>query len=378
MSELTPLRDAVEALVDRSRPVDFAELQARATARGRRRVAVAALGALAVVALSAFLVPGLGADTRDVPAAPPSSLNGEAARVIAAGDLAAHGADDTGAVLTVWSTCSGSEPGCASAWRLDRGSRVLTGLLNPSLGHPVVRAVDGGFVLHRQGHQEGEFVSADGSARSLTQQCPDRSWPRTREPGRFALVEGLVGPNLVDVSKGTSCDTTGYQEARTLSSGVYADDGTLWGLAAGEVRGMTVARYDGDRWTYRDLAGDWVPQDSALTADGSTVVVLETSNEERALEITTDGGETWSQVTDLPFAGFDSFALTDPSTLLVADAAGHLWRSTDLQHFEEVELGIATSQVVRADDAIIARAGSTDGLLRISADGRVEELDPRS
>lgn len=59
MSEITPLREAVDELAGRSLPPEFGELRRRATARGRRRVAVGAAAAVVVlVAATATLAMG--------------------------------------------------------------------------------------------------------------------------------------------------------------------------------------------------------------------------------------------------------------------------------------------------------------------------------
>jgi hypothetical protein len=49
MSELTPLREAVETMASRAPSPDFGELRRRATRRGRRRIALAAVAAAAAV-----------------------------------------------------------------------------------------------------------------------------------------------------------------------------------------------------------------------------------------------------------------------------------------------------------------------------------------
>jgi hypothetical protein len=67
MSELTPLREAVDTLAGRTSPPDFGELERRATRRGRRRVVMVAAATAAVVAGSALALSGLGDDRRSAP-----------------------------------------------------------------------------------------------------------------------------------------------------------------------------------------------------------------------------------------------------------------------------------------------------------------------
>ena len=66
MSDLTPLRDAVDTLADRALPPDFGELERRAARRGRRRLALGAAAAAAVIGGSALAVNGLD-ETRTAP-----------------------------------------------------------------------------------------------------------------------------------------------------------------------------------------------------------------------------------------------------------------------------------------------------------------------
>ena len=54
MSEFTPLREAVDTLASRTPSPDFGELKRRASRRGRRRAAFAAVAAFAVIAGSAL------------------------------------------------------------------------------------------------------------------------------------------------------------------------------------------------------------------------------------------------------------------------------------------------------------------------------------
>ena len=59
MSELTPLREAVDTLARRAPSPDFGQLKRRATRRGRRRVATVAAVTAAVIAGSVLAITGV-------------------------------------------------------------------------------------------------------------------------------------------------------------------------------------------------------------------------------------------------------------------------------------------------------------------------------
>jgi hypothetical protein len=74
MSELTPLREAVETLAARTLPPDFAELQRRAARRGRRRAALGVAGGAAAVIVAVGIAGAVlsGGDRSLPPAQQPS------------------------------------------------------------------------------------------------------------------------------------------------------------------------------------------------------------------------------------------------------------------------------------------------------------------
>ena len=67
-------------------------------------------------------------------------------------------------------------------------------------------------------------------------------------------------------------------------------------------------------------------------------------------------------------------AFAGPSTLYVADGNGDLWRSTDLATFTQVTTVGGVHELQSAGDAVIARTGDANGLVRIRTDGTVEPL----
>ena len=375
MSELAPLRDAVESLTDDAQPPDFTELQARAARRARRRTSGMAVGAAGLLALVTLLGPRLDDQRRDVPAGPPSS---EADRTIAKGDLVAWAGDGSGAVLTVWSTCGSADRACSTAWRFaPAGGRAFTGVLDSPRAYPQVVPVSGGFVLQPHGAKPGVMVFPDHSIVDLTRDCDGwTTWPRAREAQRYVLVDSLMAPNLVDTEGRTTCDTTGFEDARTLVHGTVDDEGTVWGLAGDGVDGPrrgkpAVARYDGTDWTYRDLAKDADPGSSLIDVEGATTVVAAVSGDGTVLGlvVSTDGGATWTDVPMPDAVGIESLALADPSTLFLVDREHTLWRSTDLRGFQRVTLDHPVSGLQPVGGSLLARVVGTEDLLRITPDG---------
>ena len=72
MSDLTPLREAVDTLASRTSRPDFTELERRATRRGRRRAVMAVAVTAAVVAGSVLAITAPGGDRRAAPPAVPN------------------------------------------------------------------------------------------------------------------------------------------------------------------------------------------------------------------------------------------------------------------------------------------------------------------
>jgi hypothetical protein len=70
MSELTPLREAVDTLASRTLSPDFGDLRRRAARRGRRRVVLVAAATAAVIVGSVLAVTRLDVDRRTAPAVP--------------------------------------------------------------------------------------------------------------------------------------------------------------------------------------------------------------------------------------------------------------------------------------------------------------------
>jgi hypothetical protein len=419
MSEFTPLREAVDTLANRSLPPDFGDLKRRAIRRHRRRVALVLAATTALLAGSALAVTGLDDDRRPPPAdpvTPTPSPHSEAEQIIAEGNLASFAATESGTVLTVWETCEHfDDTDCGHAWRLGTGSQPqATGMVGRGDVHVEANAASGdGFVLTPASHHNrGFLIAQDGTTSPLSKDCRDVTWSTPTEPRRLGWASGL---NFVDTVAGTICDT-GRLGGRPLAEGVFTADGTLWALVDNESDPeiLTIGRYDGARWHYRDLAargGSWT---SVLAAAGSNIVVL-VADSERApapdhlisLSVTTDAGANWSEVTDpnvlerdLPFSayvapnnedwfsGYTSMAFAGTSVLYVADGNGYLWRSTDFATFSRVSIQGGVRDLKSAGDAVIARhddgtacgyvaACQLNDLVRISADGSVEPITAR-
>lgn len=390
MSEITPLREAVDTLASRTPSPDFSELKARANRRGRRRVAMVATASAAMIAGSALALNGLDIDRRTAPVEQPKR-SADAERIIADGRLYAYGGHESGAVLTVWWECHDAfGDDCDHAWSLGTGARQLaTGVVTQGEDHAwvSVSASEDGFLIDAMGEDSISLrVALDGSVTSS--ECRQGLPPV--QPGR------LVWDGMVFDTAGVYCptrfggDDVGYDtgiEARFLDrSGGFTADGSLWAMVSNEdasTQQQTIGKFDGSRWHYRDLALEGASNDSEVAAAGSNVVVLGS----RGISITTDGGTNWGEVTDLPFLpddpedwaaalGGPSVAFAGSSTLYVSDERGRLWRSTDLTTFQQIDapkvLGLKS-----AGDDVLAWVDEPYDLARITADGRVEPLTVR-
>ena len=397
MSELTPLREAVDTLASRTSPPDFGELKTRATRRGRRRVAMVAAATAAVVAGSVLAVIGPGDDRRSAPPDELPTPSVDAEQIIADGHLYDYDAHASGTVLTVWTTCQDEiDTDCGHAWRLGAGARPLaTGVSSHGVDHAyeLVHAGNDGFLVSDPYSQDAVplHVALDGTVTSLAG-CRDDNPPV--EPGRLVwdgIVLDTVGVYCPTRFGGGDFDDDGMKARFLTGSGGFTADGRLWALVDNDADPdltLTIGMFDGTRWHYRDLAPKGSANNSTVAAAGSNVVVLGRSG----LSVTTDGGATWHEVNDpqalerdLPFLATECCNANDPvsmafagrHTLYVADAFGGLWRSTDLTTFHVIEAPGALHNLKSADDDVLAMENDTDDLVRIAADGRVERLTVR-
>ena len=212
-----------------------------------------------------------------------------------------------------------------------------------------------------------------------------------------------VGHSYIDTVTGDMCPIN-QLGGRSVARGLLTPDNSLFALVDNELgpETLTVGRYDGQQWEYHDLAtpgGAWT---SVMAADGSTVVILVANLEPEpgpdslnGFVYTTDGGETWTEVSDpavlrqnLPFStalsdnledwfsGYTSMALADPSTVYVADGNGELWRSDDFSTFSPIEVSGFVSDLRPTADGVIARVDD-NSLIHISADGTVDARTSR-
>lgn len=390
-------------------------------------VVVAAVAGLAVLAYGVMM--SEGEDEPSVEAAPsaaatPSPILGlgriSAEQIIADGRLTSYAVTESGTMLTVWGTCTFvNETGCGLAWRLGTGSQPqATGVIGSGAGYGGAYASGDGFVLTpprpgadlglRTAH--GFRIAQDGTASPLSMACTDASWSTPTEPGRLVWAQGLI----LDTVAGTICDP-GQLGGRPLDGvGAITAEGTLWALLDNPNVSdtLTIGRFDGAEWRYHDFAAQAGSGTSLLAAAGSTVVVLQANPEPLYEEdqlvgfaVTTDDGETWSEVLDpdvlerdLPFSlspnlgnclcEYPTMAFAGTSALYIADVDGALWRSTDFATFSRVSIPGGVRDVTSVGDAVIARidtAGTCDApaacqlndLVRISADGSVEPITVR-
>jgi len=388
MSELTPLREAVDTLARRAPSPDFGQLKRRASRRGRRRVATVAAVTAAVIAGSVLAVSGID-HRRAAPPVDQPKPSSDPQQIIADGHLYGYAEDASGAVLTVWTSCRDeTRTDCGHAWRLGTGARPLaTGLLTEGKSHAYVAVEAGadGFVLtdpYPIGVAMVWRVALDGT---VTSSACRRANPPV-EPGR------LVWDGIALDTAGVFCPTRfgggdtpddGLTARPLASAGGFTADGRLWALVSNEDAPptQTIGMFDGTRWHYRDLAPEGPAFHSLVAAAGSKVVVLS----ERGISVTTDDGADWHEVTDprvvardLPFLPDSrcciSMAFAGSSTLYVADPRGDLWRSTDLTTFHKIDAPGGLYGLKSAGDGVLALVQDTNGLVRITADGGVERL----
>lgn len=390
----------------------------------RASIAKLAAGAVAVVTIAAvgatvLRPPAIGPAVSPSPTSSPSAVplrQISEAQIIAEGTLASFAATASGTVLTIWDSCESQfqDTGCGHAWRLGTGPQPrATGMVGIGDVHVDAFASSaGGFVLTsagRRGPDLGFLIAEDGTASDISSDCPGAGWPSDTEPGR----QVWAGFNVLDTVTGAVCQSE-QLGGRPLSGGGFTADGALWGLADNESDPdtLSIARYDGAEWRYRDLAakgGSWT---SLIAAAGSKVVVLQAAPEPSpqqlvGLSVTTDAGATWSEVVDpdvlardLPFSAYrspdsqdwfpaySSMAFAGTDVLYLADGRGDLWRSTDFTTFSRVEVAGWVRGLQPTGDAVIARIGDgtacdrpaacqLNDLVRISADGSVETLTVR-
>ena len=219
---------------------------------------------------------GLDDDQRSSPPVTPGPRS-EAEQIIAEGRLDSFAATESGALLTVWGTCDFLQTtDCGNAWRLGTGSPAqATGTLGIGEAGGALASGDGFVLMPARDQDLGFRIAQEGtvSPLSFSRDCRDISWSTRTEPGRLVWTSGL---NFVDTVTGTLCDTGDSVDApsRKVPSPPTA---TLWALVDNEANPVTlsIGRYDGKQWRYRDLAasgsGAWT---SLIAAAGSNVVVL--------------------------------------------------------------------------------------------------------
>jgi hypothetical protein len=397
--------------------LDLDALIAQGEQRVRRRRTAATTAAVAVLAVA--VVGGLAAsglrNQGNGPVTPPEPtptriLDEDAASVIADGNLASYAANETGAVLKVWYTDECADwvvPDCSFAWSLGNGSQTQA-IGTVDFQGVGVNAFGDGFALTPTGHpghrlDRGLLIHQDGttSVLPLARDCGAVTWPADSEPGQLVWGPGM---SFVDIAAGAVCDTRRLGGRQPLAGdGVFTGDGALWALLDNETtrdkHTLTIGRYDGTQWRYRDLAPEGGSWTSVLAAAGSNIAVLVANTEMvpqpdqlLGLYVSTDGGATWSDVSDLDtsardlpfpvvsdpadawFNGYTTMAFAGTSALYVADGNGDLWRSTDFASFSRVSVPDSVADLKPAGDAVIGRLGDGTDLIRISADGSIEPL----
>ena len=352
----------------------------RSSSRRRRWVALSAAAAAAAAVVAVVVVESRPhGEPRPLPAVTPtqtSSIPSDAARLIADGRLTSYAVQESGATITLWTTCpSQSQAGCSDyAWRLDTGTSSVTGGVVPAgkdWRETHARAAGGGFLITAEYSQEGLVIGVDGTIRPLVHPS-ECTLPSEVEPGRHILVpNALFGQNLVDLETATTCSVG--SDAFPELAGTLATTGTLWALTSD----TTITWNDGVRSQNRELPD--AQGDIDLAVSGPRVAVLQSDDDSAfaRLTVTKDNGATWSELdpAEVPFTTYDSMAFAGPAAFFVADATtGTLWRSTDLVNFSRIQTPDWVRGLIPADGAVLAQVGSSDRLIRVTAEGKVEPV----
>ncbi|HET7386257.1 MAG TPA: hypothetical protein VFJ19_06270 [Nocardioidaceae bacterium] len=386
MTEL-PGKGGFTELAERSRIVardtvapPFETLTARAHSRRRRQV-------LAVVAATVVVVAGVGAavatgtrnsatpqpvQTPTTPATPspvtptsspsPSSSPSTArqklaklpiSQVIDRGKPTSYAVDAAGHTLAVWQLCRRDH--CRYAYALNvetpKADNVLQGYQSLGADWLDARSADGRFVVVPFSGK-GFVVNAEniakhphGDTHTTTLRHVASGSVRTGD----IAVSTEKGWMVVDPSAATEWPVDTGQHGELVEFAVVSG-GTLWAESRHRVDGRNVISIDhltsDGRWIRHTIEGTLPEGDgSGLVVSGDHVVAITGPNGVDAtvpdhFTVSSDGGSTWTQVPrrDLPFDTIESWAATSGGTLYVAEAGGHLWRSTDdsWTHFEQV------------------------------------------
>src|SRR4051794_1288592 len=205
MSELTPLREAADALAARRPSPDFAELERRATRRGRRRVVMVAAAAAALVVASVVAITGHDHDRRIAPLNPniptlAPATNGWVAVEVdrSGGDIYLVRPGESARRLDV--AGSGAADDACPVWSPD-GTRLLFGRLTGSSATAsreaelVVVPVGSDATMgapHRIG-LHGFEVTGGFDPHPCGTWAPDGRWVALRGPGDVWLVDTQTG-----------------------------------------------------------------------------------------------------------------------------------------------------------------------------------------
>lgn len=229
MSDLTPVREAVETLAAGSSSPDFGELQRRAARRGRRRIAVGAVtGVMAVVTGGVALAFGTSSDgDRPAPVGEPTTSSSE---------------PPPGVEATPLAECSFGFARCADAF----GRELDAILLQVPGWAPGAKVPDGSRVdLVIEGPCEGTWDEGAGASHGSSGSATGlyhAQWPSEAEAvaGAALLVDNLV-----------SCDETAWSTQPIARPGaVLASSGhaVIW-----------IQQTRGDVWILQVLSDDGPP-----------------------------------------------------------------------------------------------------------------------
>jgi hypothetical protein len=245
----------------------------------------------------------------------------------------------TGDLMTWWSgDCNRGGRRCHAVYVLrDAGGNSVAFPLPGSASYSLLGATADGFAVesdvlrHHALHANGGFVvRPDGTRVEWT--ASHRTIPLSHD--LVVLSRWAVHPRALDV---TAAKVGQLRRLPTHYGHVtIASDGTLWLISVrqGSWR-VWWSRDGGETWASRRLAehADFRLFASVVVGEEGHVFAQTTqfspvlrSHPDQRLYVTTDNGDSWSRLREVPFGTSKSFAASPGGRLLAIDAIGRLWR----------------------------------------------------
>ena len=364
---------ARRAAEDVSRPA-FDDLLDRSRRRTNRRRA--AIGAVAAVAMVAGIGAAIGLEHGPRAASPVGHPTASAtaspgppsvAQILAKGSLTSV-AGNHGDLLAVRSLCRPNGTHCHGAWLLNSSAGSFAGPVPGSV--PAAYSAGDDFVVSSFDHL-GLVVHPNGSTAPLH---------RVKLLGRTpdAFIAGRQGWLAVDTGTATAGELPPIGEDTDIAAADVTDDGTVVALpeTAGPAR-VRVATYANGQWSVQKVStgdmpgyvragGDHVA--ALASTDGATVSPVST------LAVSTDGRD-WTMLHrgDVPFDAVEAMAATDTGTLYVGTPQG-LFRTTDDSWTRFTRASAKSVPLVGSiGDRVVVKTGA-DTYAGLDADGHSTDL----